>query len=400
MSQQGFPPGRSSRPPHAGGSRSSRHAGPSRDEQDWDTGDWSRQPWADDPVEWPSDPDLAGTAGAGYAGGHAAGGHAAGGDYGHADYGRAAPPGPGPARGRRPSRPAREDWRGSDPFRGDESEAPPWAGPSIHATRAGGTKLRPPEPEPAAEPAATPGGRPRRRGRAAAARLRKSRRRVYIWCGSAIVIAVVVAGVAAIKGLHKPARHTSFITSLQPGEYRGVPRACSVLTPAQLTVALPGQTPKVTQVSTSGATSQCSFSVDKKPVFRVLEVTIQAYQPSAVAAGNGSATDNAKDAFTVTQLELAHPPKKSPLPAAQIAAVPQLGQQAFSAIQVVHSGHVTTDLVTVLARSHNVLVTVTLQAQASGNGFGPVSTGTVHDAAVDVARAVAAKAAQQTAVKA
>src|SRR6185437_10066669 len=133
--------------------------------------------------------------------------------------------------------------------------------------------------------------------------------RVYIWCGSAIVSAVIVAGVAAIKGLHKPATHTSFITTLQPGEYRAVPRACSALTTAQLTAALPGQTPKVTQVSTSGATSQCSFSVDKKPVFRVLEVTIQAYQPSAVAAGNGSATDNARDAFTITQLKLAHPPK-------------------------------------------------------------------------------------------
>jgi hypothetical protein len=54
----------------------------------------------------------------------------------------------------------------------------------------------------------------------------------------------------------------------------------------------------------------------------------------------------------------------------------------------------------VLARLHNVLVTVTLQAQAAGNGFGPVSAATVHNAAVDVARAGAARVAQEPAVKA
>lgn len=395
MSQQGFPPDRSSRLPRAGGPRrSSRHAGPSRDEQDWGQDGWNRQQWDDDPVEWPSDPDPAGAGDASYAGSHA------GADYGQADYGRAAPPPPDSPRGWRPGRPARDGWASGDPFRADDDgEAPPWAGPSIHATRAGGTKLRPPEPE-VAEQAPAAGGRPRRRGRAAAARLRRSRRRVYVWCGSAIVVALIVAGVAAIKGLHKPAPHSGFVTALQPGEYRGVPRACSSVSQALLAKSLPGQHPKVNPVSTGSATSQCSFSVDKKPVFRVLEVTIQAYQPSAVAAGNGSATANAEDAFKVTQLKLAHPPKKSPLPAAQIAVVPGLAQEAFSAIQVIHAGPVRTDLVTVLARQHNLLVTVSLQAQASGNGFGPVSAGTVHDSAVEVARAVAATAARQPAVKA
>lgn len=418
MSQQGFPPGHSPRSPQAGGPRrSSRHAGPSRDEQDWDQEAWNQQPWDGDPVEWPSEPDLTGQAGAGqgspgqgspgqgsagqgsasYSAGHARAG------YPDADYGPAAPPGPDPAAGRRPApeRPSRDRWVSSDPFRaaGDDSEAPPWAGLSIAATRPGGTKLRSPDPQ-VEEPAPAPGRRTRRRGRAAAARLRKSRRRVYIWCGSAIVVAVIIAGVAAIKGLHKPAPKTGFITTLQSGEFRTVPSACRTVSTALLTESLQGQTRKITPASTSGATSQCSFTVDSKPVFRVLEVTIQAFQPSAVAAGNGSATANARDKFLLTQLQLAHPPKKSPLPPAQIAAVPQLAQGAFTGLQVIHSGHVTTDLVTVLARLHNVLVTVTLQAQAAGNGFGPVSAATVHDAAVDVARAVTARVAQEPAVKA
>lgn len=406
MSQQGFPPGHSSRSPQGGGPRrSSRHAAPSRDEQDWDQEAWNQQPWDGDPVEWPSESDPAGqgTASQGSAG-HGAG-HARAG-YPDADYRQAAPSGPDPAGGRgsapgRGARSSRDQWVSSDPFRAadDDSEAPPWAGLSIAATRPGGTKLRPPDPQ-VEEQAPAPGRRPRRRGRAAAARLRKSRRRVYIWCGSAIAIAIIVAGVAAIKGLHKAAPKTGFVTTFQSGEYRTVPSACRSVSTALLSESLQGQTRKVTPASTSGATSQCSFTVDAKPIFRVLGVTIQAFQPSAVAAGNGSATANARDEFMLTQLQLARPPKKSPLPAAQIAAVPKLAQGAFTGLQVIHSGHVTTDLVTVLARLHNVLVTVTLQAQATGNGFGPVSAAAVHDAAVDVARAVTARVAQEPAVKA
>jgi hypothetical protein len=234
-------------------------------------------------------------------------------------------------------------------------------------------------------------GRRRGRGRAAAARLRKSRRRVYIWCGSAIAVAVIIAAVAAIHGLHKPVKHTGFITSLQSGEYRTVPSACSSVSPALLSQYLPGSARKVTPASTSGTTSQCSFTVDSKPVFRVLEVTAQAYQPSLVSAGNGSGTASATDSFLTAQQQLAHPGKKSPLPAAQLGSLTGLGQQALTALQVIHHGHSVTDLVTVLTRQHNVLVTVSLQAQVSGRGFGPVSVATVRAGALAVSRAVLAK---------
>jgi hypothetical protein len=404
VSQQGFPPGRSSRLPETGRShRSSRHAGPSRDEESWNP-----EPWDSGPVDWPAEPgrqDVADRgAGAGYGPDDLGGQERA--QPGRAQPGRSRAARPGASRPPRQSRPSRDTWLQSDPFSAaDEADLPPWAGPSIHATRAGGTKLRPPAPELEEQAPASPdspdrpGQRPRRRGRAAAARLRKSRRRVYVWCGSAIAVAVVIAGVAAIRGLHKPASHVGFVTTLQPGEFRSVPRACGSVSAALLSQSLPGKTRKVTPASTSGATSQCSFSVDSKPVFRVLEVTMQAYQPSAIPAGNGSATANAQDAFALTQLQLAHPAKKSPLPPAQIAPVPGLGQRAFSALQVIHSGPVTTDLVTVLGRDHNVVVTVSLQAQAGGNGFGPVSATDLRTEALAVARAVSAKAAQEPAVK-
>ena len=77
-----------------------------------------------------------------------------------------------PARGARPGRGEREVWD-QDPFtNSDESELPPWAGPSIYATRAGGRRMGPPTeqaqetgpdavaPESAPRAAATPGPRP------------------------------------------------------------------------------------------------------------------------------------------------------------------------------------------------------------------------------------------------
>ena len=300
----------------------------------------------------------------------------------------------------RPSRPSRDGWR--DPFADDEGEAPPWAGPSIHATRAGGTRLRPP-PEAAAEDVPEPGAgpRPRRRGRgrAAAARLRKSRRRVLIFCGTGIAAAVVVAAVAAIHLLHKPVHHTSFITTLQPGEFRSVPKACGSVGTALLSQALSGPSPTTTPVGAGGSTSQCSFTVDHKPVFRVLGVTIEAYNPSAIPAGNGSATDNARDTFIVAKAALINPGKKAPLPPAQLEPVKGLGQEAFTALQKIHRARTATDRVTVMVRERNLIVTISLEAAASGRGYGPVSVPTLQSGALAVARSVLAKAATEPTVK-
>src|SRR5450755_2733724 len=234
--------------------------------------------------------------------------------------------------------------------------------------------------------------------RAAATRRRRSRRRVYVWCGTAIALAVIVAAVAAIRGLSKPTPASTFVTTLQAGEYRSVPSACGSVGSALLSQYLPGSARKVTPAGTGTSASQCTFTVDSKPVFRVLEVTAQAFAPSAVAAGDGSATANAQDSFLVTEQQLAHPGKKAPLPPAQITPLTGLGKQAFSALQVIHAGNTVTDLVTVLARDHNVVVGVSLQAQASGDGFGPVSLAKLRTGALAISRMVVAKAVAEPTV--
>ena len=52
--------------------------------------------------------------------------------------------------------------------------------------------------------------------------------------------------------------------------------------------------------------------MDAKPLFRVLEVTTQAFQPRVLATGNGSATYNAIYSYFQLENGLASPPKKSP----------------------------------------------------------------------------------------
>ncbi len=58
-----------------------------------------------------------------------------------------------------------------------------------------------------------------------------------------------------------------------------------------------------------------------------------------------------------------------------------------------------TDLVTVMARQRNVLLTVFMQAQTAGGGYGPVSTAALAGGAQTVAKAMLAKAATEPTVK-
>jgi hypothetical protein len=307
-----------------------------------------------------------------------------------------APAAPAPAA---PGRRGASPWQQGDPFTddGDEADLPPWAGLTIRPARAAGTRTRAPKAEPeVAEPEAAEAEAgapaPRRRGlgrgRAAAARLRKSRRRVYVYCGTAVVLAVAVAAFLAIRALPKHHPAPTFITTLQPGEFATVPGACDSVSPALLASYLPGHATKVNPAGTSPSYSQCSLTVDRKPVFRVLGVTAQAYQPSAVAAGNGSATANAVDNFVIAEQALRAPGKKSAVPPAQLTPITGLGTEAFRGVQVIHTKSAVNDLVTVMARQRNLVVTVTLQAQAAGSGYGPVDIGNIQAGALAVARAV------------
>lgn len=282
-----------------------------------------------------------------------------------------------------------------------DSDLPPWAVPGgIEPIRPGRRPRRPREadnfddPGLAAEP--DPDGPPRvarkpRRSRAAATRRRKSKRRLVTWGGVAIVIVVLVGAVILLT--QSPAPKSRYVTTLQQGEFKSVPDACKVLGVIALR-QLMGGTPKSTQPQQDSALSQCSFTVDAKPTFRVLQITVQAYKASlTVPVGNGSATADAKYTFAQLRRLRAHPPKHTAQPPAAIAQVAGLGDQAFSAVQIFHTKSVT-DQVTVIARYRNVLITASFEGQASG-GFGPVTVSELRAGAVAAARAALADAKGQ-----
>jgi len=235
---------------------------------------------------------------------------------------------------------------------------------------------------------------PTRRGRAAATRLRKSRRRVYRLCGIAIAVCVVAAGLTAILTHHTP-KPSLYVTSLLPGEFKSVPNACGGVSSTVLNQYLPGPGRTVASEISESTQSQCTFTLDRKPDFLVLEVTAQAYQPfaAATAAGSaaGSASANAQDNYSLTQRTLAKPSKGSPLSAAQISPLPKTGQQALVAVQAEHVRRISTEVVTVVIRERNVLIVVSESGQESGQGFGPVSVATLQAGAEAAARGMLAK---------
>jgi hypothetical protein len=317
--------------------------------------------------------------------------------------------GRGRDRSRRAARPERPDWQ-ADAFRPDDTDAdlPPWAGPTWSA----GSRHRGPAADPYAGGHASetstrvedglrtdqadgaleaPGSRmaARRRGRAAATRLRKSRRRVYRWSAVGIVVCVVGAVIAVIATQSSP-KPTPYVTSLLHGEFKSVPSACSGVSAAVLAQYLPGSGRTRTNQFSGTTQSQCSFSVDAKPVFRLLQVSAQAYQPFAAASGNGSASANATDSLALQRATLAKPPKRSPLSPAQITPLSQLGQQAFAAYQRETASGIVSDVVTVVVRDRNVLIIATLTAQESP-GFSPTPAATLQAGATAAARDMLAR---------
>lgn len=292
----------------------------------------------------------------------------------------------------------RGGWQRGDAFEpdlGSEPDVPPWAIPGgVEPARAPRRATRTVEAPPAFAPVLEDEEREldppppvARRGlgrtRAAKTRRRRSRRRLLTW-GSAAVVALVIAGV--VIALIQPSHHRAlFVSHLQKGEFTSAPNACQVLTPTQLSQYLSGQPPK--GVQTSGK-SDCSYQVDSKPNFRVLDISVQAYPPSLIAPGNGSATRNAIYTFGQARQQLVKPPKHAPEPPATIKPIPGLGSTALSALQL-YRGRLHTDRATVLVQYRNVMINVSLWASDSG-GYGPVSVSELQADAVGAARDVLA----------
>jgi hypothetical protein len=292
----------------------------------------------------------------------------------------------------------------------------PWSGHSIYPVGPGRRELRPPradlpEPEPAYEPYTDedpsfepadeqePGdvreperARPEtgRGRRAAAARARKWRRRLLVGGIVAAVCVLVAAGVLALIGklpfVSKSPSPGGLVTQFQPGEFHTVPNACQAVSAATLSTYLPGKVAEVSQSLGSSAQSECTWTLDAQPNFRVLSVSSQAYAPSLLTSGNGSATAGAVAAYNTELQTLRNPPKSSKQAKAQIGGAVGLGTSAFTANQAIQSGDAQSDEVTVVVRDRNVVITVTMQGQESGGGFGPVAPETLRAAALAAAQ--------------
>jgi hypothetical protein len=325
---------------------------------------------------------------------------------------------PPPQSGRLPAsgRP-RRGW--SDEYSDDDEEFPPWAGPGItprwadhderERRRLGGRPARPTEPARAAEETRAAGGTrqtepvgppdpPRQsakgaRGRQAAARAR-ARRTTYVWGAALVAVLVIVAGVGyEYFNQPKPAPTTdALVTTFLPGEFKTVPNACSAVTAATLNQYLPGTRRTVVPRSLYGnAQSLCDWTLDAKPLYRVLEVTVQAYAPSALAPGTGSATFAAMDAYRQAAQLKTSPPRATHLPKATLSKLGGLGNSAFVALQVPKAGGDATNLLTVVARDHNVLVTVIAEGPArTGGGYSRVPAAQLQAAATAAARDILA----------
>jgi hypothetical protein len=283
-----------------------------------------------------------------------------------------------------------------------DEDLPPWAGLSVSPRRPprdGRDRYADQFPldDDDADLVVSPAGLPTRR--AIVTRARKARRRIYTWAGVAIAVAVIGAGAWHFFG-PKPAAqpNTNFVTTYQPGEFRSVPNACGVVSAATLNQYLPGR--RARAVSALGGTrteSQCSWTLDARPtraarpLYRVLEVTAQSFAPSLLATGDGSATFSAIDSYGEARQGLASPARATHLPKAIVTGVPGLGNTAFSALQVIHASGDTTDLVTLVVRDRNALITVKLQGSRSHRGgYGPVSVPQLQAGTVAAAREVLA----------
>ena len=184
------------------------------------------------------------------------------------------------------------------------------------------------------------------------------------------------------------------ITTFLPGEVQHVPNACTAPSSGTLTTYLPG-TPKIVAPPLNGGLeSQCTWTLDAAPLYRVIEIDVHAYSPSGLASGDGSATFAAIDAYAEAQDAKQNPGKKSGIPAATVTTLSGVGDSAFVATQVFSNNGTVGDVVTEVARYRNVLVTVVVNGlnQKSGTKkYGPVSISDLTAAAKTAAQDVTAK---------
>lgn len=225
---------------------------------------------------------------------------------------------------------------------------------------------------------------------------RKRRRLLFIVGGGAlaVVIAVVVYFLTAGGSGSANLGFGSLVTTFLPGELQKVPNACQSVPGGTLTQYLPGQLKMAAPPLNTGPQSECTWTLDKPPVYRVLEVNMQAYSPSGLAPGDGSATFAAEYAYAQDESAKQDPGPKSGQPKATITDLPGMpggnDTVAFEAAQVFNAGGATTDVTTVYVRYRNVIVTVVMNGldHANKGNYGPASPSQLSTAAETVANQV------------
>jgi hypothetical protein len=225
---------------------------------------------------------------------------------------------------------------------------------------------------------------------------RRKRRRLLFAVGGAlaVVIAVVVYFLTAGGSGSPNLGFGSLVTTFLPGELQKVPNACQSVPGGTLTQYLPGQLKVAAPPLNTGPQSECTWTLDKPPAYRVLEVNMQAYSPSGLAPGDGSATFAAEYAYAQDESAKQDPGPKSGQPKATITDLPGMpggnDTVAFEAAQVFNAGGATTDVTTVYVRYRNVIVTVVMNGldHANKGNYGPVSPSQLSAAAEKVANQV------------
>ena len=290
-----------------------------------------------------------------------------------------------------PVSPARAGERQPSPGAAGADEAEPipqWAGPDAQAED---------EDQAPDGRAGRPAARDQSRGSGGRARRAAARRhrRWLIMAAGLVVLAGGVTAAVVVPGGSAPAPVVpgGLITTFQPGELQTVPNACGTVPAVTVQQYLPGQAKQASPLPVGGtAESACNWTIDRAPVYRLLELNLLAYAPSGLASGDGSATQAAIDAYSQSLQSLQDPPKNSADPPAAVTPVNGLGNQAFSATQVFRRGGAVFDVTTVVVRYHNVIVRATLNGLEHSNRgtYGPVSMPQLSAAALAFAQAAEA----------
>ncbi len=231
---------------------------------------------------------------------------------------------------------------------------------------------------------------------------RRKRRRLLI--GGGVVVAVAIAATIYLLSGGPGAASLgfgNFVTSFLPGELQQVPDPCTAVPPATLNQYMPGKLKQAAPPLNTGGDTECTWTLDNAPTYRVLQVELKAYSPSGLASGNGSATFAAIDAFQEFENEFTSPTAKSGQPKAVVTDLNGMpgGSQtsAFQATQVFKRGGATTDVANVLVRYRNVIVTVVVDGLDQSNGgkhYGPVAMTDLTAAANAVGKEMAAQIAK------